>query len=119
MQKQQRKRDVEDYNFVKTPRARGALRTEADDVLLGSSTSTGAAQQHGGRRLLGSLRQVLGRAVDRVTCVEDVTDGKDRTERWAAASDTSCTGAAAHMHGALGLCASCVRCSSIEVARTQ
>jgi hypothetical protein len=88
MQKQQRKKDVEDYNSVKTPRARGALYTEADDVLLGSSPSAGAAQQHGARRLLASMRRVLGRAVDRVTCTEDVPDGKDRTERCAAAWGT-------------------------------
>jgi hypothetical protein len=101
MQKQQRKRDVEDYNTVKTTRARGALHTEADDVLLGRSAAGGAAQQHGGRRLLTSLRRALGRAVDRVTCTEDVPDGKDRTERWAAVLDSSCRKAAAPMHVAL------------------
>jgi hypothetical protein len=111
MQQQQRKRDVEDYNSVKTPRARGALHTEADDVLLGSSAAAGAQRQHGGRRLFSSLRRVLGRAVDLVTCTEDVPDGKDRTERWAAGLVTSNRRAAAPMHVALKMCACCMRCS--------
>jgi hypothetical protein len=81
MQKQQRKRDVEDFNSVKAPRARGALHTEADDVLLGSNASAGTQQQHGARRLLASTWRLSKRPVDLATCTEDVPDGKDRTER--------------------------------------
>lgn len=81
MQTQQRKRDVEDFNSVKTPRARGALHTEADDVLLGSAAAAGPEQQHGARRLLAKARRFVKLAVDVVTCTEDVPDGKDRTER--------------------------------------
>ncbi|WIA42403.1 hypothetical protein OEZ86_008404 [Tetradesmus obliquus] len=82
MQTQQRKRDVEDFNSVKTPRGRGALHTEADDVLLGSAAAAGPEQQHGARRLLAKARRFVKLAVDVVTCTEDVPDGKDRTERW-------------------------------------
>jgi hypothetical protein len=81
MQKQQRKKDVEDFNTVKTPRARGALHTEADDILLGSSPSLVIQQQRGARRLLANARRVLRHVVNIVTCTEDVPDGKDRTER--------------------------------------
>ncbi|WIA21963.1 hypothetical protein OEZ85_004324 [Tetradesmus obliquus] len=82
MKTQHRKMDVEDFNSVKTPRARGALHTEADDVLLGSAAAAGPQQQHGARRLLAKTRRFVKLAVDVVTCTEDVPDGKDRTERW-------------------------------------